>query len=598
MDDIFFAIFQLAIFLGLIGAIVYGFSALSRRRRGIAESDPGIGTVRRLYFYGVSFVALMMAVNGIVQIGVFVLDALFGGDVIDPSRVRLAVGLSLTVIGLPLWAAHWRIITRHVRELPVETRSVVRKSYVYLVLGVAVGVAISAALGVLHSLFSTEASSSGYPWVALVVWAGVWLYHWQLETAEGQPTTETRTVRRLYVYLLSAATLVMLSVGVGQVIYILLREAYDSLTSVAVLTGAGLWRDSTRDALGLAVVGGPVWAVHWLRFARPDSEPTLRHLYLFALVLLGSVGTMLVALGLIINGALVWAVGVPDEASAAAHFRFLPETLASLIVGGGILAYHRWAIAPELNRPTTEYARGSYRYALAAVGLVTLASAISTLVHSALTVLAADTGPTISGEDLWRNGIALGITFGMLGGPLWGYYWTGIQRRISGGDAKDQASLTRRIFIFAALGVGMLALVGSASFLMFVFFRELLDGDLSQVVPDSRVSIAIIVSTAIFVPYYWMVYRADRRAAPEKEDATRRERKAVTVLVSPGGAVFVSELEAALGYGVSPVEWADPEASQPELSDLDELAERISAASGANVLLVPDGTSVRVLSYR
>ena len=47
-----------------------------------AEQDAGIGTVRRLYFYLVAFVSLMMFVSGVALLLQFVFDSIFGGDVI------------------------------------------------------------------------------------------------------------------------------------------------------------------------------------------------------------------------------------------------------------------------------------------------------------------------------------------------------------------------------------------------------------------------------------------------------------------------------------------------------------------------------------
>ena len=79
------------------------------------QVDPGIGTARRVYFYVVSFVALMMAANGVVQIVQYLLESLFGSDVLSPSQTRLAVGASLAIVGLPLWLVHWRIVQWHVR---------------------------------------------------------------------------------------------------------------------------------------------------------------------------------------------------------------------------------------------------------------------------------------------------------------------------------------------------------------------------------------------------------------------------------------------------------------------------------------------------
>ena len=65
-----FGIVGLLILIAIIGLIIYGI-IVWRRRASASESapdpnaDPGIGTVRRLYFYIVSFVALMMTATGV-----------------------------------------------------------------------------------------------------------------------------------------------------------------------------------------------------------------------------------------------------------------------------------------------------------------------------------------------------------------------------------------------------------------------------------------------------------------------------------------------------------------------------------------------------
>ena len=600
-EAIFFGLIWLLVPVALIGAVVYGVMAVTRRGREFAAVDPGIGTVRRLYFYVVSFVALMMATVGVVQIGQYLLDSLFGGDVLSPSKVRLAVGLSLTIVGLPLWGVHWRIIGRYIRDLPVETRSVVRKVYLYISLAASTGVAVGAAVSILRWILGNE-SFSGYPWAAIVVWGTVWAFHWRLEAREGQPTPETRAVRRLYVYSVAAGMLVVAALGVGQLVHIILREAYAGLTSVTLLARSGLWAEPTRDAVSLALVAGPVWAAHWLYFARRDFESVLRQLYLYALSIFGGISTLLAALGITLYGVLVWSIGVPEHESAAAHFRFFPGALASLIVAGGILAYHGSVAKAEARLPGPEPLGGqvSYPYALAALGLGTLAGGIVTLVSTAIGMLVESGRTALVGEDVWRNMLALSITLGVLGAPMWGYYWSIIQRRVNAGGPEERRGLPRRIFIFAVLGVGMLVLLGSLSHLIFVFLNELLGGDLSKVLRDTKVSIAIVVAAAIFLPYYWMVYRTDRREAPALvEEERHRKRKAVTVLAREGEAGFLRQLEAVLGYGVSSLQSADPDAGLPELSDDEylDLAERINDVAGPNVLLVADGATVRLLSY-
>ena len=96
-------IIPILIQLAIIGAIIYGV-LVWRRRAAESGPDVGIGTPRRFYFYSISFIALMLLVSGITMVLMTLLDELFGGPVIRDSTTRLATGLALTIVGLPLWA--------------------------------------------------------------------------------------------------------------------------------------------------------------------------------------------------------------------------------------------------------------------------------------------------------------------------------------------------------------------------------------------------------------------------------------------------------------------------------------------------------------
>ena len=592
------------VFLALLGAGVYAIIQWRRRSDLPQAVDPGIGTVRRLYFYSVSFVALMMGANGLTQIVQYLLESQFGGEVLHQSQTRLAVGASLTIVGLPLWGLHWRLVQRYVRDLPVERRSLVRKFHVYLVLGVAIGFVVAGYVDILQWAFRAG-DFSGFPWGAVVVWSGVWAFHWRLESSEGQPTSETQSVRRLYLYIASLVTLAMLAVGAGRAVHIVLLEGYESLFSVpVVLPGeTGLWRPVMRSALAMALVGGATWAVHWLYAARADSGSVLRWVYLYVFAILGGVVTVLVGLGLIIFGLLTWLFGAPVEESAATHFRHLPGALASLSVGAGLWAYH-WTVARKEAVAFPQEVQGvqrSYAYIMSALGLGALVVGIGTLVNAAITILSESSRDILAGQELWREPIALSITLGILGAPLWGYYWASVQRRVSAVDPNERFSLDRRIFIFGVLAVGMLALLGSVSTLIFFVLRDLLgDGLVRETLRDARFTIDVIAAAVIFLPYYWMVYRQDRQSEMRAPVApARAARKEVTVLVNVGGDALVRALETALGYRLAALQWADADASTPDLSedDLQALARRIGEAVGRNVLLIPDGDGVRVLSY-
>ena len=597
MEFLFFS--PSLVFLALVGAVIYAIVRWRRRE----HDDPGIGTVRGLYFYVVSFVALMIAANGIVQIAQFALDGLFGQELLTPTRTRLAVGIALTVVGLPLWAIHWRIVQRDVAQVPVEKRSTVRKAYIYLVLGIALALMIAAFVGVLRWLFGAE-EFDGSNWAAAIVWPFVWAYHWKLESAEGQPTAETLAVRRLYLYLASLTGLVLTAVGFGRLVGFIFLEGYDSLLSVPVLLPGqpGLWREPVRAVLALGLVGGATWATHWFLFARGDSGSVLRQVYLYVFAILGGVVTILVALGVIIFGVVAWSLGAPDQ-PAAIHFRFLPGAMAALSAGPGLWAYHWSAVRAESQASELEStgAQRTYAYIMSALGLGALLVAVGTLVHMALAVFTETSRPLLTGEQVWKEPVALTITLFLLGAPIWGYFWAGVQRRASVGRSEERTALVRRLYIFGALAAGMLALLGSGSAALFLFLRDLLgDGLALETLRDARPAIAVIAAVAAFLPYHWLVYRQDRRAQPEPAVAVeRRRRKEVTLLATEGGDALARGLEAALGYRVIVRHRADPDARSPLLTSeqFEELAVRISDATGPSVLLVPDSTAVRVLSY-
>lgn len=598
--------------LVVIGLIVYGVIVWRRRASSQSqdiEPDTGIGTLRRLYFYFVAFVSLMMAATGIVLLIQFLLGSIAGGDVISGSTTRVAGGVSLLIVGVPLWFFHWRYIQRTMADQPVETRSMIRKIYVYITLAVAGSVLIYTALDFLNWIFRTE-DFSGYNPAALVVWGVVWAFHWRIEEGEGQPTPETRAIRRLYIYLAALVGLVMLSLGVGRVLYFILLEGYNALASTPLLGGnSGLWRPTLREMLSVAIVGALIWPLHWLYAARRDFESVLRQVYLYLFAILGGVMTMLVALGIIIHEVLVWILGTASADTTAQHFEFLPGSVATLAVGGALWAYHWYKVRLEADRSdgTALSSRRAYTYILTAIGTGTLAFAIFMLVGAVLKLFLANFSDVVVGGDQWKRPLANIITLAVLGAPLWAYYWQNIQRRTLELGTDERQAISRRIFLFVALGIGVLALLGSVSAGLFFFLRDLLDAALSlDTLNDLSEPVAIIAAAATFLPYYWSVYRQDQDAAPPEAEPEPEEgpveggivRKPVTLLAGDG-ATLAQQLHDALGYEVSLLRWADGDAVTPMLTDeaAAELAQAIADAPGGYILLIPDGERLRVLSH-
>ncbi|MCH7800921.1 MAG: hypothetical protein IIC24_05165, partial [Chloroflexi bacterium] len=516
MDYLAILLAPFGILLALIAGVVYLVMTLRRRRPRV---DTGIGTVRRLYFYLVSFVTLMMAANGVMLIGLDLLDRLFVGTAVSTSTTKLAWGLALIIIGLPLWAFHWRAMTRHVTALPVETRSELRKIYLYLVLGVALTFVLVSAPAMLVQIFRT-ADFRGFPWAAVAVWSLVWMFHWRLESDEGQDTPETVGIRRFYLYVVSAVALTMLALGGGRIVHIILAGGYVSAFSVPVLQleESGIWTSALRSALATLIVGSGAWAAHWLLFARRDHESALRWVYLYVFAILGGIITVMVASGTLINGVLTWAFDALGADSAVDHFDFLPGVIASVAVGVALWAYHWWMAQDESGRsPQLKLgANRTYNYIIAFLGLGTLSAASFVILNTFLTAITESSRDLLSGNDVWKEPVAMAITLAVIGAPMFGFAWRTILGRVAqDDDCRERTALSRKIFTFVVLGAGGLALAGSASATLFVFLRDVLDAGLSlDTVRDVRPAIGATLTAVFILPYQWSVYKADRLAAP------------------------------------------------------------------------------------
>ena len=611
MDNLFYlfsrlfgGLIPILVIVGIIWAIV----VLLRRRKGGEEPlDPGIGTLRRVYYYGLSFVALMVAATGVILLVDFAADGLLGPQVLSGGETGLALGLALTLVGTPIWLLHWKLADRAIQQFPSETHALSRKVYVYLVLGTSAALVAFGLVGLIRWLLGAD-NFDGLHLGFLLVWGGIWAFHWRLEDMVGQPTETTRSVRSLYVYITSLYSLSMLVVGIGVILWQLLREAYEVLfvTEILFSTSATLWSDTLRTGLAIALVGGGFWWWHWHRVARGDQSSVLRQVYLYLFAILGGAAATVVSLSIILFGVLLWLIGVPDAAGAAAHFRFLPGTIATLVSGVGVWGYH-WAVVQRESRLAPEgfvAAQRVYRYLVASVGLATLAVGLVFVFSVVVDLLVPEAGRKLAGDGGVGNDLALAVTLIVVGGPLWGFYWFGAQRAAEAGGPEERGVLSRRVFIYGIFGVAILFALGNLITLLFMFFSDLLEGQLSvRVLQDTRWSIGMLLMAGAISSYYWLVLQEDRRSMPPPEEApteTPAVGKSIISLASAAAQPQVRRLESRLGLSTRRWQRLDSEAGAPSLSEdeLSAIAERIAQAPGDQVLLAMDSSGVRVVPYQ
>ncbi len=632
VDDVLgiaFGIIAILLVLLIPISLVWAVAAQGRRRE--EGGDPGIGTVRRLYYYGLALAGLIAAGIGGVLLLRTILEALFGTKALLLGSSTLALGLALTMVGTPIWLLFWGLAQRSVSREggAVEAGAASRKFYLYLVLGGSAVTSSISAIMFLRWLFGVG-DFRGTPLSSALVWGGIWGFHWLVEGREGQPNELARSIRKAYVYSLALFGLVVLTVGTGYVMRSVLSGAYHELFGAPNLLTSGvslLWNTVTQTTLAMALVGLGVWWWHWHRVAGGDFDSTLRQVYLYLFGILAGAATAVVSFTVLLYHLLQWFFGRPETSSALLHFDIVPGVIAAATVGSGMWGYHRAVVrdgaAATSRSPLPEAQEKAqaghrvYGYLVSAVGLVTLGVGLVILSATAIGLVTPNPGLPLTGNDWWRNPLVLSITLLLVGLPVWGLYWRDIQRVVALAGQNERSRLPRRIFIFLIFGLSILLTLVNLSIALFrVFDAALGKGVHAKLVWDIRWSIAILLTAGAASVYYWLVLQEDRKAtaaADLKPSPTERAgldtlaapprprpRKSVLMLVSEDELPLVRRLEDRLGYqiqvwrrvGQTPISW---DVSEEELAEVER---KVIDAISDHVLLLKAGRVIRVIPYQ
>ena len=608
----------LLILVGIVAAAVWFFT----RGSGTGE-DPGIGTLKRLYFYGLSFAAMIVAASGAVVLVDYGADRAVSTTIFSQGESQLALGLAMFIVGLPVWLMHWRFAQRALVNIPWEARALARRIYLYLVLGVS---ATLAGFG-LVSLFRVWLGSEPFNGVNLalpLVWGGLWVYHWRVIDSEAWTGRTADPVRRLYVYITSWYGLGMVAVGIGIVLWRALLQAYDSLfaTELLISGSRGLWTDTTASGLAVTLVGGLFWWWHWHRAARDGAGSELRQVYLHLFTILPGSAAVLAALTTILFRTLQLGIGQPYS-PAADHFRMIPAALAVLAVGIGLWGYH-WAVAGQeaqaraaqadssLGAEALPTARRVYRYLAAATGLVGSGAGIVILVGAAIGLLEFLGEKTLVGGVWRRDAMALAVSLLLVGVPMWAYHWFGIQRAAHGRpganaeSAQELNATSRRIFVYLVFGAAALLVLANLSAVLFMVLRDALVGALgAAVIQDAKWSLAMVLMAGMVSVYHWLVLKEDRDATPKVNRTPTGQspapaRKVVTAAATEAAGPLIRRIEARLGSPIRIWRRLDSDAGGLDLSDdeLDRVTGRITAAPGDRVLLILDASGVTIVPFK
>jgi hypothetical protein len=275
------------------------------------------------------------------------------------------------------------------------------------------------------------------------------------------------TIRRIYAYLMALAGLAMVALAAANLVQLLVDIG---LQSAAVGTDRYV-RDTVSLYAAAALVGLPVWLVHWLwitRSVRSDAAErasVLRRLYLYA-VLAGATLEIAGSATEALVGAFAALIGAAAPgATLDTILRPLPFTL----VGCGVWFAHWRSAATDRalvgERGGSATLRRWYVYGTAFVGLVLLLSGAQGVVESVWRLVAEAGAPV-------ETGLAQPAADTLVGLGLWL-----VQRivRLSEADKReDDTAVLRSVYLFLALGVGVNgALLGLSQLLFYAVGRLL-----------------------------------------------------------------------------------------------------------------------------
>jgi hypothetical protein len=341
-------------FLAIAGLVWVTHWWIANRDRDLVGEQGGSATLRRWYVYGaafVGFVTLLVGSSALLEAVWKTLTALSPAT----GQLQIASPLATAVVGLGVWLTHWTVLPLRMGESTQrdDGGSVLRS--VYLFLGLSVGV-VGALFGLSQLLYYAVARLLGVaspggvggnivqaaagPASVAIVYGVAWAY--QRHALRRQATAFDEAprqagVRRLYTYVVALIALATLAVGVAG----LLWTAGDLLFNSAVANSGEGWRGNVALFATLAVVGLPVWLLHWrpLPASEEEAHSLARRLYLYlALIggMLSLVGSAAASLYRVISLLL-------GESSTASLLTDLSRALSVAIVAGLVAGYH-WRI--------------------------------------------------------------------------------------------------------------------------------------------------------------------------------------------------------------------------------------------------------------
>ncbi len=393
------------------------------------------------------------------------------------------------------------------------------------------------------------------------------------------------TLRRLYLYLVSAVSLGLLAAGLALLGTTVLLFLFND-------PSAQYSRTQLAGFTAMSAVALPVWAIHFLfarRYAMRDPyerASAIRRLYMYGACLGGAVGALIalaVSLGYLLRlfidpcgpyreagqpCTVARAVGIEQLIAETPNPNWLPATQAAWVAAVfiAIWAVHFWMAGRDRAAVGETGASGTlrrwYMYVVLLVGLLVMLSGASSLIQAAW--LTAVNSPLANNVD--AGGAAGLLLAGLL---VWGFHARTVSRNHV---ADDRHSALRAVQGFIALAVSIaVAVFGASQILYYALARALGVDNPGGAGNDVLGAVASPASLLVVYGTSWFLVRGRLARDAETQEGDRQAgiRRLYTNLASlvslgawaigAGGLVWtLAEQAEAPIIGVTAGDWKNP----------------------------------------
>lgn len=317
------------------------------------------------------------------------------------------------------------------------------------------------------------------------------------------------TVRRIYLYLVSAISLVAVTWSVIGLARLIVSEGIGEGQIIGLAT-----------LLAMIIVGLPIFLFHWLMAQRlvdrseEERESPIRQIYFYVILAIGATVIFSNVYRLVDNGLITLVGGTPQD-----YYPYdltTAEHLAAILVWAVVWYYHwrdtRHRYGDQLTsvQEVNLGVRRLYLLAFSLAGLVMVSWGSVGLLQILLQLLSS---PIV----MWHTPVANYSAQLLVGAAIWVVHWLILQRDFASGHPAEERSVLRKVYLYLAVFTFSVMALASATALLKRLIELALGAPPAEEPLLSQLSLPLplLVVGIVFWAYHWQVVRHDASQAPE-----------------------------------------------------------------------------------